>query len=88
MPIKIIFTKPPEKNTVEPAVPVTVAHRVGHAIVRSPLQHRVVTFIVLAGVWVILEYVLKLEAVAHGVEVFGVAPFADRFLGFIFKEVE
>jgi hypothetical protein len=61
-----------------------VMHRVGHAIRKAPNEHRLLTLLAFAAIWALLEFVLHYEAAAKGVEIFGVAPFADRAVKFLF----
>jgi hypothetical protein len=61
-----------------------VLHRVGHAIRRAPGEHRIITLIVFCGIWAVLEFLMHMEAAAHTVEVFGIAPFADQLAKLLF----
>jgi hypothetical protein len=93
MPIKIVFTRkrvvPLDVDPFDTTVAVVhqgIHRRVVHALVKAPAEHRVVTFLAFVVVWAVLEYVLHYEGAAHGVEVFGVAPFADRVIKALFGD--
>lgn len=61
-------------------VPETFSRRVKRAVRTAPVKHRVITALIIAAIWAILEFVLKYEVAAKGVELFGVVPFADRMI--------
>lgn len=81
--IKFTFTRNKTvtaTRTEVAVVSVPVLHRVGHAIRTAPTHHRILSFLVFAVIWALLEYVLHYEVAAKGAELFGLAPAADKVL--------
>jgi hypothetical protein len=60
--------------------------RIGMALRTAPMEHRILALLVLSALWLVLEYQLQYHVVAKGVEVFGLAPFADRAIALVFGE--
>lgn len=60
--------------------------KVGHALREATLKHRILAAIAIALIWGIVYYWFKYESAARVVEVFGLAPFADRALGALLGE--
>jgi hypothetical protein len=84
---KIIRDKTAESvHTEVSVVTAPVLHRVGHAIRHAPTEHRIVTFLVFTGLWIVLEYILHYEMAAKTTELFGMAPAADKVLRLIIGE--
>lgn len=65
-----------------------VLHRVGHAIRHAPIQHRIISFLVFAAIWIVFEYFLHYEYAAKAAEFLGLAPATDRIWKLIVGEAE
>jgi hypothetical protein len=65
-----------------------VAAAVGQAIRTAPARHRYISFVVIGIGWYVCEYVFHAGPAAKGIEVFGLAPFADRIVVKVFELAE
>lgn len=63
-----------------------VMARVAQAIRHAPTEHRILSFLLFAAIWALLEYVLHYEMAAKGAELFGLAPAADKLLKLVIGE--
>jgi hypothetical protein len=59
---------------------------VGKALIAATDRHRIITAVIFAGLWSLLEFYLHYEQAAKMVEMFGFAPFADRCIGLFIED--
>lgn len=56
------------------------------ALAEASDRHRIITALVFACMWFVLEYILQYHTVAHVAEVFALSPMADRAIGVFLGE--
>jgi hypothetical protein len=85
---KITITRTTKTATETTTTSKSLFVRAGHALRSAPTHHRIVTFVLFSAVWAVLYFYMHAESAAKSVEVFGIAPFADRAIKAIFGEAD
>lgn len=75
-------------NALRTGIHRKVAAAVAQAVRTAPSRHRYISFVVIGVSWYVAEHVLHAGTAAKGIEVFGLAPFADRIVVKVFELAE
>ncbi|MEM5400839.1 hypothetical protein [Paraburkholderia unamae] len=57
-----------------------------HFLRKAPAEHKISTAVVLVALWYVTETVWRYHMAAHAIELFGVAPAAERVMVLLFGE--